>query len=71
MTATATIDSQSLSDRVWVAAAIGGGLTVAALSNTCAMGMMLSKLPYNRGATCDAQTVVAQLVGPPAAHEVG
>ena len=55
----------------WVAAAIGGGLTVAALSNTCAMGMMLSKLPYNRGATCDAQTVVAQLVGPPAAHEVG
>ncbi|OBB45858.1 MULTISPECIES: rhodanese-like domain-containing protein [unclassified Mycobacterium] len=47
----------------WVAGAIGGGLTFAALSNTCAMGMMLSKLPYNRGATCDAQTVVAQLVG--------
>ncbi|MGV0778503.1 rhodanese-like domain-containing protein [Mycolicibacterium elephantis] len=46
----------------WVAAAIGGGLTFAALSNTCAMGMMLSKLPYNRGATCDAQTIVSQLV---------
>ncbi|HYO00533.1 MAG TPA: sulfurtransferase, partial [Mycobacterium sp.] len=30
-----------------------------------AMGMALSKLPYNRGATCDAQTVVSQLVGPP------
>ena len=27
---------------------------------------MLSKLPYNRGATCDAQTVVSQLVGTPA-----
>ncbi|WP_326548618.1 rhodanese-like domain-containing protein [Mycolicibacterium sp. ND9-15] len=46
----------------WVAGAIGGGLAFAALSNTCAMGMMLSKLPYNRGATCDAQSVVAQLV---------
>ncbi|CAJ1587102.1 rhodanese-like domain-containing protein [[Mycobacterium] wendilense] len=47
----------------WVAAAIGGGLTFASLTNTCAMGMALSKLPYNRGAGCDAQTVVAQLVG--------
>ncbi|PRC50129.1 sulfurtransferase, partial [Mycobacterium sp. ITM-2017-0098] len=46
----------------WVAGAIGGGLTVAALSNTCAMGMALSKLPYNRGASCDAQTIVSQLV---------
>ena len=48
----------------WAAGAIGAGLTFAALSNTCAMGMMLSKLPYNRGATCDAQTVVSHLVGP-------
>jgi rhodanese-related sulfurtransferase len=46
----------------WVAAAIGGGLTVASLTNTCAMGMALSKLPYNRGATFDAQTIVSQLV---------
>jgi rhodanese-related sulfurtransferase len=50
----------------WVAAAIGAGLTFASLTNTCAMGMALSKLPYNRGATCDAQSVVAQLVGSPA-----
>jgi rhodanese-related sulfurtransferase len=50
----------------WVAAAIGGGLTFASLTNTCAMGMALSKLPYNRGTTCDAQTVVSQLVGAPA-----
>ncbi|CAN3131636.1 rhodanese-like domain-containing protein [Mycobacterium sp. smrl_JER01] len=48
----------------WLAGAVGGGLTFAALSNTCAMGMLLSKLPYNRGARCDAQTVVSQLVGP-------
>lgn len=46
----------------WLAGAIGGGLTFAAVSNTCAMGMLLSKLPYNRGAACDAQNVVSQLV---------
>lgn len=46
----------------WVAAAIGGGLTFASVTNTCAMGVALSKLPYNRGVTCDAQTVVSQLV---------
>ena len=44
------------------AAGIGGGLTFAAVSNTCAMGMMLAKLPYNRGAVCDVQSIVAQLV---------
>lgn len=46
----------------WVAAAIGGGLTFASVTNTCAMGMALSKLPYNRGAACDAQSIVSQLV---------
>ena len=33
----------------WLAGAVGAGLAVAALTNTCAMGMLLSKLPYNRG----------------------
>ncbi|OLT31772.1 sulfurtransferase [Actinomadura sp. CNU-125] len=33
----------------WVAGAIGGGLTFAGLSGTCAMGTALSKLPHNRG----------------------
>ncbi len=47
----------------WVAFAIGVGLTIAALTNSCAMGMLLARLPYNRGASCDLQTVVAQLVG--------
>lgn len=46
----------------WVAGAVGGGLTFAALSNTCAMGMLLAKLPYNRAASCDAQAIVARLV---------
>ncbi|MEE2030808.1 rhodanese-like domain-containing protein [Rhodococcus chondri] len=46
----------------WLAAGIGGGLSFAALSNTCAMGMLLSKLPYNRGRSCDPETIVAELV---------
>lgn len=45
----------------WVAAAIGGGLTYAALSNTCAMATALSKLPYNRGATSEVTTVLSRL----------
>ncbi|WP_428994918.1 rhodanese-like domain-containing protein [Mycolicibacterium chubuense] len=49
----------------WVAFAIGAGLTFAAVTNTCAMGMLLAKLPYNRGASCDLQTVVSQLVERP------
>jgi rhodanese-related sulfurtransferase len=48
----------------WVAFAIGAGLSVAALTNTCAMGMLLSRLPYNRGATCDLSSVVDRLAGP-------
>ena len=47
----------------WVAFAIGAGLTFAAVSNTCMMGMLLAKLPYNRGPSCDAENIVAQLVG--------
>ncbi|MFJ8971314.1 rhodanese-like domain-containing protein [Streptomyces sp. wa1064] len=44
-----------------IGTAIGAGLTFAALSNTCAMGMMLAKLPYNRGPRTDIRTVIASL----------
>lgn len=47
----------------WLAFVVGAGLSVTAITNTCLMGMMLAKLPYNRGPACDAQSVVAQLVG--------
>ncbi|MFF5504620.1 rhodanese-like domain-containing protein [Streptomyces roseolus] len=47
-----------------IGTAIGTGLTFAALSNSCAMGMMLSKLPYNRGPRTDIRTVVASLRNP-------
>ncbi|GAA3511366.1 rhodanese-like domain-containing protein [Georgenia daeguensis] len=45
----------------WLAAALGGGLTAASLTNTCAMGAALSKLPYNRGASLDPADAIAQL----------
>lgn len=54
---------------VWLPAArylaglIGAGLTVAALTNTCAMGMLLARLPYNRGASCDVDAAIARLRG--------
>lgn len=43
----------------WVAAAIGGGLTFAAVTNTCAMATALSKLPYNRAG--DGRALIAKL----------
>jgi rhodanese-related sulfurtransferase len=45
----------------WLAFAMGAGLAITALTNTCLMGMALARLPYNRGVTCDAQTIVGQL----------
>lgn len=37
----------------FVAGAVGVGLVFAAVTNTCAMGMLLSKLPYNRASGSD------------------
>ncbi|MGC9541333.1 rhodanese-like domain-containing protein [Streptomyces sp. UG1] len=48
-----------------VGTAVGAGLTVAALTNTCAMGMLLSKLPYNRGPRTDLESIVTALRGAP------
>ncbi|MFA1547913.1 rhodanese-like domain-containing protein [Actinomadura chokoriensis] len=45
----------------WLAAAIGAGLTVAALTGTCMMGSLLARLPFNRGPACDAEDVAALL----------
>ena len=41
---------------------MGVGLAGAAATNTCAMGMMLARLPYNRGPKCDADAIVKQLI---------
>jgi rhodanese-related sulfurtransferase len=46
----------------WVAGGIGTGLVVAALTNTCAMGMLLAKMPWNRPSdACDPDEVVRAL----------
>lgn len=45
----------------FVAGFVGAGLTFAALTDTCAMGMLLSRLPYNRGAGCDVDGAIARL----------
>lgn len=46
----------------WVAGFVGAGLTFAALSDTCAMGSVLARLPYNRRtASCDIDEMVRQL----------
>ena len=42
---TSVLGSIAVPKLKWLAGAIGGGLTFAALSNTCAMGMMLASCP--------------------------
>jgi rhodanese-related sulfurtransferase len=40
---------------------VGSGLVFAGLTDTCAMGMLLAKLPYNRPASCDVDAMVRAL----------
>jgi rhodanese-related sulfurtransferase len=64
----AVLASVAFEPAKWIAAFIGAGLTVAALTNTCAMAMLLAKLPYNRGPRTDLDAIIAALtdsrVGP-------
>lgn len=66
--ATATAVSVVAPPARFVAGAVGAGLVFAAVSNTCAMGTLLAKLPYNRAASpCDVGELVARLrTGQPA-----
>ena len=45
----------------FLAGGIGAGLTFSALTNTCAMGNVLSRLPYNRGRAFDVEKALAGL----------
>ena len=45
-----------------LAGGIGAGLTFSALSNTCAMGSMLAKLPFNRDVTEPTAAAVVEQV---------
>ena len=47
----ASIAGSTLQPRLkWVGAAIGAGLAVAAISDTCVLGMALAKMSWNRPA---------------------
>lgn len=63
------IVASSILGSVWapklrfLAGGIGAGLTFAAVSNSCAMGNMLMKLPYNRSSDTDVEQAIARLRG--------
>lgn len=44
-----------------VPAFVGSGLVFAGVTNTCAMGMLLARLPYNQPASCDVEMMVRAL----------
>ena len=45
----------------FLAGGVGFGLLFSALTNTCAMGVLLGKLPYNRGPECDIDCVIRDM----------
>lgn len=47
----------------FLSGAVGGGLTFAAVTNTCAMSRVLALLPYNRGSRKGVERAVAELTG--------
>lgn len=64
ITLTSVLTSAAIPKAKWGAAFIGGGLTFAALSNTCMMGNLLGKLPYNQGPGSDIDAAIEQLQRP-------
>ncbi|MGQ0617239.1 MAG: rhodanese-like domain-containing protein [Acidimicrobiia bacterium] len=46
----------------FLAGFVGAGLTFAALSNTCMMGGLLSRLPYNRAKSWDVESGMDELL---------
>ena len=66
LTAGSIVLSGILGSLVWprarfLSGAIGAGLVFSAVSNTCGMGAVLAKLPYNRGAADDIDATLAHL----------
>ena len=45
----------------WLAGGVSFGLSFSAATNTCAMGNVLSKLPYNQSDNCDIDGVLTEL----------
>lgn len=45
----------------FLAGGVGSGLVIAALTNTCLMGTLVGKLPFNRASGADVESAVASL----------
>jgi len=50
-----------------IAALMGAGLAVSAATDSCGMALLLSKLPYNRDASCDVREMIAAIAETPPA----
>jgi rhodanese-related sulfurtransferase len=61
LVALSTVASFALSPLRVIAAFVGAGLTFSAVTNTCGMAAVLSRLPYNKGAACDVRQVIAEI----------
>ncbi|MQS07753.1 rhodanese-like domain-containing protein [Streptomyces alkaliphilus] len=46
-----------------LSAFVGGGLAVAAITNTCAMGVLLSRMPWNRTPSFNPREAITRLAG--------
>ncbi|GAB2686727.1 rhodanese-like domain-containing protein [Thalassiella azotivora] len=58
---TAVLASAAVPALKWVAAFVGGGLVLAALTDTCAMGVLIAKAPWNRPRHQDPATTISRL----------
>lgn len=47
----------------YVAGFVGAVLVTAAVTDTCTIGLLLSKLPHNRGADVDVERILDRLRG--------
>lgn len=54
-----------------VPALVGSGLVFAGITDTCTLGMLLARLPYNRQASCDVPAMVRALVSGAAPSTAG
>lgn len=61
LVATGVVVSTVAPKAKWLSGAIGAGLMTAALTDSCVMGSLLSKLPYNRDLEPDAADVITAL----------
>ncbi len=60
----AVLASIAVPELRFVAGAVGAGLVLAALTDSCVMGMLLARLPYNRGPGADVEAAIARMSDP-------